>query len=280
VSRTGFLFLLLFLLTDHMSAQRTMVVDSLYSPSLGTTRSYGLLLPPSFEPARRYPVLYLLHGHDGSHRDWYDRTDVGRYTDGTPLIVVFPDADNSWYVDSYTNADKRYEQYLMKDLFDRIERNYPIDPARRAIAGLSMGGYGALLYALKYPGRFSFAGSFSGAFIYPRFIGDTIRQPISQGLTASLARAFGPERSHTRLENDVYTLFNAAPADSTPYIYLAAGIQDGFRYFRSGHRFFADSLKAANVQYEYHETPGRHSWTYWDRELRKMFPRLKEVLEY
>ncbi len=271
---------LLLLSFAELCAQRAMMVDSLFSPSLGTTRHYGLLLPDTLRPGETYPVLYLLHGHDGSHRDWYDRTDVGRYVDGTPLIVVFPDGDNSWYVDSYRNSEKRYEQYLMADLFNEIERRFSVDPARRAIAGLSMGGYGALLYALKYPGRFAFAGSFSGAFIFPRFIEDTIRQPVGQHIAASLLRAFGPARSDTRLSNDVYTLFNSASSDSLPFVYMATGIQDGFRYFLPGHRFFADSLKAAGVQYEYHETPGRHSWTYWDRELKRMMPQLRDILEY
>ncbi len=257
-----------------------MLVDSLYSPSLGSIRRYGVLLPSPYTPDKRYPVLYLLHGHDGSYRDWYDRTDVERYVEDTPLIVVFPDADNSWYVDSDADGDMKYERYMMQDLFGEIERRYAVDPKKRAIAGLSMGGYGSLLYALKYPGRFAFAGSFSGAFIFPRFIEDTLKQPVSRNLATSLKRAFGPERSATRLTNDVYTIFNSAPADTLPFIYLAAGIQDGFRFFLPGHRYFADSLKTAGVRYEYHETPGKHSWTYWDRELKRMLPLLKEVLEY
>lgn len=274
------LLLFVFFLSGNLSAQPVMIVDSLFSPSLGTTRRFGLLLPDSFAPNRRYPILYLLHGHDGSYRDWVNRTNVERYVGGSPLIVVFPDADNSWYVDSHAHTDKRYEQYLMGDLFRYLEERFPIDPAKRAIAGLSMGGYGALLYAFKYPGRFAFAGSFSGAFIFPRFIEDTVRQPVGQHLTASLRRAFGPERSATRTQNDVYTLFNGAPPDSLPFIHMATGIQDGFRFFLPGHRYFADSLKAAGVRYEYHETPGRHSWAYWDRELQRMLPRMREILEY
>jgi S-formylglutathione hydrolase FrmB len=253
-----------------------MVMDSLYTPSLGVTRTFGLLTPEFLDPSRLYPVLYLLHGHDGSHRDWFDRTDVERYVDGLDIIVVFPDADNSWYVNSDEGSGGKYEDYLMKDLFRTVENRFRIDPTKRAIAGLSMGGYGALLYALKYPGRFAFAGSFSGAFVFPRFIEDTIRQPVGKHLASSLKRAFGPERSPTRLSNDVYTLFNAASPDRMPYIYLAAGIQDGFRFFLPGHRFFADSLKAAGMRYEYHETPGRHTWSYWDRELKKMLVRLRE----
>jgi len=261
-------------------AQRTLIVDSLSSEALGTTRMYGLLLPEAFEPGKRYPVLYLLHGYSGDYTNWYELTDVETYVAGTPLIVVFPDADDSWYVNSATDPTYRMESYLMQDLFQTIEKRFPIDTAHRAIAGLSMGGYGALLYGLKYPGRFAFAGSLSGAFVFPRLIEDTVTQPVSKGITQSLLRSFGRPGDPSRTTNDVYLLIGARRHASMPYFYMAAGVQDGFRTFLGGHRAFADSLRFAGLPYEYHETPGRHAWSYWDREVRLMLARMREILEY
>lgn len=262
------------------SAQTSMIVDSITTHALGTTKKFGVLLPEGYDTSRRYPVLYLLHGHDGSYRDWVDRTGIASVVREIPLIVVLPDAGNSWYVNSYADRSKRYEEYLLKDLRTAVESRYRVDTTRRSIAGLSMGGYGAILYALKRPDLFRFAGSLSGAFLFPRFIEDTVRQPVGRHLARSLRSAFGPEPNAHRDANDVFILARSVDTNRTPYIYLATGIQDGFKDFLPLHRMFADTLRAAGVPYELHETRGGHSWAYWGREIRPLLERMRQVLGF
>jgi S-formylglutathione hydrolase FrmB len=251
-----------------------------FSPSIGAIKRFGVLLPREYDGSRRYPILYLLHGHDGSFRDWADRTSIASYVRDLPLIVVLPDADNSWYVDSFSEKQKRYESYLVTDLRRAVESRYRVDTTRRAIAGLSMGGYGALLYGFKHPHLFRFAGSLSGAFPLVSFIEDTVRQNRSASLGQTLRRAFGPEPSEHRRRNDLFALVAEADTGRAPYVYFVTGIQDGFRGFLPAHRVFADALRAGGVRYEYHETQGGHSWRYWGREIKPLIERMREVLGF
>jgi len=261
-------------------AQEPVRLDSLFAPSIGMEKKFAVLLPHNFSNERRYPVLYLLHGHSGGYRDWVERTAVREYVENLPLIVVMPDADNSWYVNSAGVPSHRYEDYVMKDLRHAVTVRYPVDTTKQAIAGLSMGGYGALLFGMKHPGIFRFAASFSGAFLFPRFLGDTVLQPVSSALKVSLEKAFGPAPQQHHNANDVFDLLARSQPDSLPYIYLATGIQDGFKSFLRMHRAFADSLRARNVSYEYHEAVGGHDWKFWDRELKRMLPRLREMMKF
>ncbi len=272
-------FLAVVLLSRPLCAQERVLVDSLFAPSLGMERTFIVLQPVVRDTAERFPVLFLLHGYSGGYRDWIDRTKLREYVRDLPLIVVLPDADNSWYVNSATNSSLRYEDYIVHDLRETIAARYPVDTTREAIAGLSMGGSGALMLAMKHPTLFRFAGSFSGAFPLLRFMDDSVTQPVSRGIAASLRAAYGAVPGPVRTENDVFTLVQHA--DSTwPYLYMATGIQDGFRTFLAQHRLLTDSLRAHGVSYEYHETVGGHSWQYWDRELKRMLPRLREILKF
>ncbi|HEX5869493.1 MAG TPA: alpha/beta hydrolase-fold protein [Longimicrobium sp.] len=134
--------------------------------SLPAARNAVVVLPVGYHAsARRYPVLYLLHGHDGGHRNWLDRTNLLAHTARLPLIIVLPDAGNSWYTNSFARPEERFEEYVAREVPAFIDLHFRTLTYREAryVAGLSMGGYGALKLGLKYPGRFSLAGSFSAA---------------------------------------------------------------------------------------------------------------------
>lgn len=268
------------LLAPMAHSQPSMIVDSITTQALGTTRTFGVLLPGGYDPSRRYPILYLLHGHDGSYRDWNDRTSISSTMRDIPIIIVLPDADYSWYVNSHADTSKRYEDYLLNELRGTVEKRYRVDTTRRSIAGLSMGGYGAILYALKRPDLFRFAGSLSGAIPFPRFMEDTVRQPGVHRLSRSLRAAFGSEPNAHRDSNDMFLLARSLDTGRTPYIYMATGIQDGFRGFLPVHRMFADTLRSAGIPYEFHETRGGHSWAYWGREIRPLVERMRKVLGF
>ena len=270
----------LFVLTwISVYGQSSLHVDSLYMPSLGRTMKISVLLPSNYDSGRHYPVLYLLHGYSGDNTDWTTRTKLSTYVRGLPLIVVMPDAGNSWYVNSYTEPRDKFEDYIVKDLPYYIRRLYSIDTTRQAIAGLSMGGYGAIVLALRHPSEFQFAGSLSGALSVPRVANDTSRRPES-GLAPSLWKTFGNQQNDFWNEHDVFFLYREVPKDSFPYLYLAAGIQDGYRTFLPAHRAFTDLLRNYGAPYEYHEVPGRHNWQFWDREIQPLLKRLREVLKF
>jgi S-formylglutathione hydrolase FrmB len=236
------------------------------SESLSREMRYRILLPANYAAsARSYPVLYLLHGWHGDHTNWTTLTDLTHYAENLPIIIVMPDANDSWYVNSATPQDK-YEQYIIRDLIAEVDQHWRTlrSPHRRAIAGLSMGGYGAVKFALKYPGTFGIAGSISGAF-------NATEKALSASradLAPSLDAAFGASNSTVRAENDVYDAVTRAVPATTPYLYVDCGSRDVS--FLQANRKFVSELSQRNLNYEYHEMPGAHTWEYWDTRLPNM----------
>jgi S-formylglutathione hydrolase FrmB len=266
-------------MSENLSAQAIVRVDSFYMPSLGRTKKVSVLIPANYDPRVHYPVLYLLHGFSGGYDNWNAKTKIADYVHDVPVIVVMPDGENSWYVNSMTEPSDRFEDYLLKDLPNYIQKSYSIDTTKQGIAGLSMGGYGALMLALRHPTKYRFAGSLSGAIAFPRGMSDSTRQP-ERGLLPSLRHAFGEKGGATRNGYDLFQLYRLSTKDSLPYIYMAMGTQDAYRSFLPAHRAFTDLLRGAGAQYEYHETPGGHSWQYWDTEIQPLLKRMREVLKF
>lgn len=222
-----------------------------------------VLLPTGYAHSQqRYPVLYLLHGLYGDYTNWDKLTKLEKYTRVLDLIVVMPDAGNSWYVNSATVPGDRFQDYLTVDIIPAIERRYRVlaDRGHRVIAGLSMGGYGALKYGLKHPELFSVVGSFSGALNAPLDLAQQEPQ-----FAQYLDPVFGAPDSPTRAENDLFRLLTKIDPQSAPYIYADCGTNDP--YFIPVNRAFTAMLRERKFDYEYHELPGVHDWQYWNRRL-------------
>lgn len=233
-----------------------------YSKSLQRESRYRVILPSAYsDPARRFPILYLLHGLYGDRTNWADLTKLSDHVRSLGLIVVMPDAGNSWYANSFANPAGRYDDFILLDLIPEIELGYRTLAVRagRAIAGLSMGGYGALKFALKHPQMFFFAGSMTGALSAPLDLGNEVEE-----FREGLAQAFGPPEDPRRSQNDVFSLAEAADPARLPYLYLDCGAQDSFL---ATNRRFAALLQSRGIPYEYHELPGGHEWTYWDGRI-------------
>lgn len=273
------LILCLALAGVELSAQSIARVDSFYMPSLGRTKKVSILMPVKYDPRIHYPVLYLLHGYTGGHDNWRTATKLGDYTRDIPMLIVMPDAENSWYVNSTLDPNDRFEDYMTKDLPGYIQKAYSIDTTKVGIAGLSMGGYGALMLALRHPGIYRFAGSLSGAITFPRGMADTVRQP-ERSLLPSLRRAFGEKPGPSRNAYDLFVLYRQVPKESMPYLYMAMGTQDAYRSFLPAHRALTDLLRGTGIAYEYHETPGGHSWQYWDTEIQPLLKKMREALKF
>lgn len=230
-----------------------------HSGSLNREMHYLVLLPREYASGRRFPVLYLLHGLYGDYKNWDTRTHLEIAAAGQPFLIVTPDADNSWYTNSTAKPADRFEDYIVKDLVSEVDGRYRTIPEKRAraIAGLSMGGYGSVKMALKHPELFAFAGSLSGAFNATQNLDD-----LRPEFRAKLLEVFGSSGNPTRIENDVLLLLKSSRED--PYFYLACGADD---FFLDVNRVVAAQLSAQKLSYEYHETPGGHTWEYWDSAL-------------
>ena len=233
---------------------------------------YNALLPSGyFKSNKRYPVLYLLHGLFGHHDDWITRTNLADYALKYDVIIITPEGNDSWYIDSATAPADKYESYFMRELIPAVDARYRTIKDRRArgVAGLSMGGYGALKYGLKYRDSFAFAASLSGALDpaqrseeHPGFLWDVLRP--------SLTVAFGPQNSRARQENNLHQIarnLNAADIASLPYLYLDCGLADGFL---ETNREFAEILLSKKIAHQYRQLPGGHNWEYWDRQVREV----------
>ena len=254
-------------------AREETVKDAVFhSASLQRDMRYRILVPHGYDKGGRIPVLYLLHGLYGDYLNWDTRTGLETYAQNLHLLIVMPDADDSWYTNSATFPSDKFEDYIAKDLIPEIEEKYRTIRERRgrAIAGLSMGGYGALKLALKYPDLFSFAGSLSGALNAAQNLG-----PLRPEFRAKLLEVFGKEGSTTRAENDVFRLLDASHEAVYPYFYLACGTGD---FFLDTNRAFVRQLSSRKIAYEYHETPGEHTWDYWDKALQPMLQAVERAV--
>lgn len=271
--------LLLVILPAQSNAQRTELSPaqtgdtveqrSFFSAALQRQMRYDVVLPERYASGQeRYPVLYLLHGWNGDETNWVRLTHLVERASRYRLIIVAPQAENSWYVNSATKPAERYDDYITDDLIREIDGHYRTISTshQRAIAGLSMGGYGALLLTLRHPGRFSFTGSISGAFAGPSGI-----ESVMPGLKPSTDAAFGPTGSSARQENDLDNLIAKADPTKTPYVFLECGTTDPLL---ASDRHVVAELSAHGFAYEYHELPGTHSWSFWDNSI----PALLDVL--
>lgn len=273
ISRCGFrsaFFALLFLLTLTIQAQSASVETiQFHSQLVNATLPYNVILPPDYRAssATRYPVLYLLHGFGAHYSEWVTRSNVADYVARYRMIVVMPEGNNGWYTDSAGVATDKYESYILEELIPDVQKRYRTIEARygRAIAGLSMGGYGALKFGLKSPDTFAFVGSLSGALGATTATENDLKD--LKFLRDSVFAVFGPVGSETRKANDIYEIargLSATRVAGLPYIYLDCGTED---FLFSLNRQFAALLREKKIPHEYRELPGDHNWAYWDQQV-------------
>jgi putative tributyrin esterase len=262
--------------TPHNSnslAQHVTVLDgSFHSESLGREMRYRVILPAGYEiSSERYPTLFLLHGLYGDFENWSTRTKLISYAGRLRLIIAMPDAGDSWYVNSLTVPADKFENYITNDFLVEIDSHFRTIRERyaRAIAGLSMGGYGAVKFALKYPQLFAMAGGISAALNAPGDLDDK-----AADFRVNLQKVFGPHGGATRDQNDVFALLTHADFAKLPYIYLECGSSDVLFLFSN--REFASRLQERNVPYEFHEMPGAHTWDFWDAAILRFLNTLSE----
>ena len=264
--RTGLVTLILWCLLPAPAAQAAGRGEclSLRSRILAEPVAYCVLLPPGYDAdkARRFPVLYFLHGLGDNEQMFFrsggwnlvqqlwERRELGEF------IIVTPRAGSSFYLNS-RDGQYRYEDFLLQEFVPLIENRYRIRAGRafRGVAGISMGGYGALRFALKYPQTFSAVAVHSAALF------ETLPEDASLMFGRNF-RAFGSPLDPAYWDqNNPLTLARSASGLSQLQIYFDCGLQDSYG-FDAGARVLHEILEQRKVPHEFHLYPGGHDWQY------------------
>lgn len=242
---------------------------SMTSEILKGERNYAIYLPPDYETSERsYPVLYLLHGATDDHTGWVQFGEVLRITDegikngtATPMIIVMPDADTG-KMGYFNQGDWNYEDFFFEEFMPHVEEKYRIKGEKRyrAVAGLSMGGGGSFMYALRHPELFSSACPLS-AYVGPLTM-DQLKQQV-----ARRDEKYSDAELKTYFENyNALNLIESVPVEDIKSVrwYIDCG-DDDFLY--EGNSLVHIAMKKKEIPHEYRVRDGRHSWTYWREAL-------------
>jgi enterochelin esterase-like enzyme len=249
------------------------------SAILGYEVKYAVYLPPDYATSEKhYPVLYLLHGYKGNHTSWVKQGGIGKIMDTgiakgeiEPMIVIIPDGKYYWYINDY-QSKARYEDFMFKEFLTFIDSTYKTFPDKehRAVAGLSMGGYGSLVWAMKHPDKFSYCVALSDAM----FTNDGLISMPNQlykymSLLYGAPGAIGNNRITQHFtENSPVDLAKTLPADSLNTVkwFIDCGNQD---QLREVNKTLHDIFTERNIDHIYHARDGRHDWKFWNEGIYK-----------
>ena len=208
---------------------------------------------------QRFPVLYLLHGWSGDYSNWVLKApDLLRAVDENGFLVVCPDgAYNSWYFDSPIDTSVKYETNVALEIPAYIDEHYRTiaDRRARAIAGLSMGGHGALYLAIRHKDVFGAAGSMSGGVDFRPF-------PENWDIKKMLGD-YGTYAGNWD-KNTVITMVDSLNNGDLNII-LDCGVDD---FFLQVNRNLHQKLSDKKIDHDYTERPGEHNWDYWNNSVK------------
>jgi putative tributyrin esterase len=228
------------------------------SEALGREVTYRVIEPVRFEPGRRLRVLYLRHGSGGTYRDWSTSSGIApRAAKG--YVLVMPDGGSSYWMNSVGRPADRYEDFVTGDLVRDAERGLPgaVAARDRAIAGISMGGFAALVLSARHPELYGFVGALSPA-VDVAERGFSWRRP---GQSWSMRRIFGPMGSAARAAEDPFVLWGRP---GLPFLFLSSGRDEPLAVpvLR-----FDRVLQVRGVAHAYRTEQGGHDWGQWNLEV-------------
>jgi S-formylglutathione hydrolase FrmB len=262
------------------------------SPAIGTDVHVRLLLPRRFTsaPARRWPALYLLHGCCDSYVSWTRSTDIERLSRDLDALVVMPDGGKAGFYSDWISGP-HWETFHLQELPRLLKQRFRAND-RRAVAGVSMGGLGALDYAARHPGMFTVAASFSGI-VNTRLAPDESQAYLgllqSQGqdpyglwgdpvADVDVWRAHNPYDLAARLART--RLYVSAGSGRPGPLDSADATTDQTEIaIRAENEVFVKRVRALHLDAQTDlYSPGTHNWVYWQRELHKAWPLLSDGL--
>lgn len=261
--------------SSKIVGQHGKVMDNLTLDSkiLKGERKFAVYLPPDYDSSSRsYPVLYLLHGYTDDHTGWVQFGEVLHITDkailsgeATPMIIVMPDADTG--LPGYTNAISgkwNYEDFFFKELMPHVEERFRIkkDKRYRAISGLSMGGGGTFIYALRRPDLFSSAAPLSAS-LGPQSLEEMNKFSYlgykNSNFNLNDFKAYSEKNNPLKLVDQI----DAEKLNSVRW-YIDCG-DDDFLY--KGNSLMHIKMRDKKVNHEFRIRDGGHTWTYWRTSL-------------
>ena len=265
--------LLLFAACLSAFAQQSKVFDnlSLQSQLLGAERSYSVYLPDDYETSgRSYPVLYLLHGSGDDHSGWIQFGEVKLIADraiadgtATPMIIVMPDADTKYrgYF-NHQSGTHNFEDFFFEELIPHIEKTYRCRTGKnyRAVAGLSMGGGGTLVYALHRPDLFVAACPLSAA----------VRKTTGDFLQSRYMKDAGGKSVDEVREwyknYDILRLVDEWSDENLTAVrwYIDCGDDD---FLAEGNALLHIAMLKRGIPHQYRVRDGEHNWSYWRQSL-------------
>jgi enterochelin esterase-like enzyme len=271
--------LLLFFVFTQLKAQQGSVLNSqiIKSAILKQGMKYNVYLPNGYQKSqKRYPVLYLLHGHGGSETDWVK---IGKAdsianklmeTKAIPeMIIVMPDGRNDYYLNTFDGKFK-YEDYFIKELVPFVDTTFrtKTDKASRALAGLSMGGYGAALYSLKHNDMFSVGVGLSSAIrtdVAMIALEDSLYDSRFEGKLGLKLRGQSKVNDYYQ-KNSVLKLMETMPESTLKATrwYFDCGDDD---YLIEGSCSLHVLMNKRRIPHEFRVRDGAHDWTYWRTAL-------------
>lgn len=230
---------------------------NILSSKLGFTTSFNVLLPDSIKPGEKVPVLYLLHGLSDDHNAWLVRTSIEMYVLTKKIAVIMPEVQKSFYLDMYYGDD--YYSYISSELPEIAGKFFPVDLEQQYVAGLSMGGYGALKVALCNPDKYKAVGSFSGVTDMASYVAD-----FRERNHDFYVRLFGPDLRVKDTSNDLFYVVKNLKG-KVPSVYLSCGTED---FLYSYNVRFRELCTERGIPLKYHEEPASHTWSFWDRQIK------------
>lgn len=239
---------------------------------------YSIYFPADYETSnRRYPVLYLLHGYTDDETGWTQFGEAHLICDrsmqageSAPMIIVMPDGGVTWYINNYDGKVK-YEDYFIKELIPHIDQTYRTRPTKqyRAVAGLSMGGYGTMVMATKHPDMFSSAAPLSaGIFIDEEIVGgnDELWKTVLGDLYGKKELTGKSRLTDHYQKNSILKIIETANADELKKVryYIDCGDKD---FLIKGNMALHSAMIDKKIPHEFRVREGVHNWTYWRTAL-------------
>ena len=237
-----------------------------HSDALGRSVAVNVILPENAgsvigmdaKDTQTVKTVYLLHGLTDDHTTWLRRSSIERYASERGIAVVMPNVDRSWYTNTTYGA--KYFTYITEELPAVCGKFFKQISGKREdtyIAGLSMGGYGAVKAAFTYPEKYAGCASLSGALD----VQECYRK-YSQGEWESIFGNVNYEGS----KHDVFALTKTVRdrCPEIPKLFMWCGLDDGLLDIN---RRFCDHLKLLDIQHLYTESEGRHNWKWWDVQI-------------
>jgi len=244
-----------------------------YSDVLGLSVSMDAIIPQETRSqigmkgaggAGPHPTLYLLHGMSDDHTIWQRRTSIERYVAPMGLAVMMPAVHRSFYCDMVRGY--KYWTFVSEELPELCRGFFRLSEAREEnfVAGLSMGGYGAMKLGLRCPEKFAAAASLSGAVDRFRNVDgmDEARRLEWENVFGDLTKVAGGDNDLFHLAEEL-----ASSGAPRPKLYQCCGTED---FLYEGNLRFRDHVRELGYDLTYEEGPGEHEWGFWDKMIQNV----------